>query len=505
MPSTERTAKPHDFWLQTCGYDTYKRGPTYARLDTPWNAFTIDERALVCTLWVDRIVEVYDAQEQRTRRFVRLGGRSKKWRGGAVKRGREARDNLDKAVVLRKPVFGYEAEPNAAALAQGDRVVEHFYLDRAHQLKGWIGLRLETLNERLKIEEEFRKRGIVDDIDPGAQSATLFELVEITEEVPGVDLPDATESKSDDSDLEEEFVGNLSAAEYARLALPLLVAHVLAQRDEVLVPLTYLRLAELLDRRTKSGAPWARGLGHVLGQVTALIDAAAETLSERPPFLTSIVVLSRGPNAGLPAIGVASHWPGYEALSFDEKQAKVTAEYNRVLQFGSRWNDVLRLAGLTPVPLPALAYHRGGWGGGESDEHKALKRYVRENPELCGAQTGWFAQEEYALRSGDEVDVMFKSDHMWIGVEVKSRVSDSLLRDYERGLYQVVKYRAVLQAQAQVDHPSNPPRVIVLLALETALPLAYRAVAESLSVSLLEGLGVGLSSNSQVRPAVSSA
>jgi len=58
-----------------------------------------------------------------------------------------------------------------------------------------------------------------------------------------------------------------------------------------------------------------------------------------------------------------------------------------------------------------------------------------ENPELFGAERGWFAQEEYALRSGDEIDVMFKSDSLWIGVEVKSRVSDAVEGDYERGLY----------------------------------------------------------------------
>lgn len=488
MPSPERIAKPHDFWLGTCGYDTYRRGPNYARLDTPWNAFTRDESALVCTLWVDGIVDVYDPQAQRVRRFVRLGGKSRDWKGVAVQHGREARKNLDKAVALQRPVFGYEAEPNAAALARGDRVVQHFYLDRAHQLKGWIGLRLEDLNERLKIDEEFRRRGIVNDIDPGAPAATLFELVDITAEVPGREEPDSSAEVEDDSEVDAQFEGNRSAEEYARLALPILVAHVLAQRDRVLVPLTYLRLAELLDRRTKTGAPWARGLGHVLGRVTDLVSAAAGSLGEQPPFLTSIVVLSSGRDKGLPAKGVGGYWPGYDALSFDEKQAKVRAEHDRVLQFGSRWNEVLRLAGLDPIPSPTAEARRGGWGGGESEEHKALKRYVREHPELFGAQSDWLAQEEYALRSGDEIDVLFKSDRMWIGVEVKSRVSDALLSDYERGLYQVVKYRAVLQAQAQVDHSDNPPEVIVILALESALPAIYGDLATRLSVRCIDGL-----------------
>jgi hypothetical protein len=81
---------------------------------------------------------------------------------------------------------------------------------------------------------------------------------------------------------------------------------------------------------------------------------------------------------------------------------------------------------------------------------------------------------------------MFRSAHTWIGVEVKSRVSDGNASDYERGIYQVVKYRAVLEAQARVDHPVQSPEVRVFLALERNLPEAYRALAEVLNVRVLE-------------------
>ncbi|WP_374366038.1 hypothetical protein [Piscinibacter sp.] len=77
----ERTVGPHDFRLQTCGLDTHRRGPNYARLDTPWNAFTADGSKLVCTLWVDLIVDVHDPELGRARRFVKMGGRSRRWKG----------------------------------------------------------------------------------------------------------------------------------------------------------------------------------------------------------------------------------------------------------------------------------------------------------------------------------------------------------------------------------------------------------------------------------------
>jgi hypothetical protein len=436
---------------------------------------------------VDFIVDVHDPQSGRVRRFVKMGGRSRQWHGVAKQHGREARANLEKAIAGKLPVFGYEAEPDPAALKRGDRAVKHFYLDRAHQLKGWIGLSLYDLDQRLHIEDEFQRLGL-----PGADDAnlpaTVFELVESTVDVPGSPLTD--EATRPDANEEDEVAGglegNLTADEYARLALRILVEHVLRQSDGVLVPITYLRLAELLGRRNKHGAPWARGLGQVLGRVTALVDGVKAQTSTIPPFLTSIVVLSRGPNAGLPDVGVADIWPGYETLAREDKQAKVAAEYQRVLQFGGQWNEVLRLAGLEAIPLPQSQGGRGGWGGGESEAHKALKRQVHDHPELVGAERDWFAQEEFALRSGDEIDVMFKSPSVWIGVEVKSRVSDALLSDYERGLYQVVKYRAVLEAQARIDHPGTPPEVRVLLALESSLPDRYRSLATLLGVKHLD-------------------
>lgn len=485
----DRTVGPHEFWLQTCGLDTHHRGPNYARLDTPWNAFTTDGSRLVCTLWVDLIVDVHDPELGRVRRFVKMGGRSRRWKGVGKQHGQQARANLDKAIAEKLPIFGFEAEPNVAALERGERAVKHFYLDRAHQLQGRIGLSLYKLENRLHVEGAFRQRGLADQDDPNLPSS-LFELVDVTAEVPGSDRHSHGDG-GEEHEVDQPLEGSLSADEYARKALPMLVAHVLQQQDGVMVPITYRRLAELLGRRNKHGAPWARGLGFVLGRVTALIDGTRDRLPESPPFLTSIVVLSSGPNVGLPDKGVSDVWPGYEAMSRDEKRAKLAAEFQRVLAYGSRWNEVLRLAGLPviePPVGPGGKQHSGGWGGGESEAHLALKHYVLDHPELVGAGADWEAKVEYALRSADELDVMFRSDRIWIGVEVKSRISEGNAADYERGIYQVVKYRAVLEAQALADFPDAQPEIRVVLLLERELPDAYRALATQLRVMVIEGV-----------------
>lgn len=483
----ERTVGPHEFWLQTCGLDTHRRGTNYARLDTPWNAFTADGGKLVCTIWVDEIVQVHDSESGLTRRFVKMGGRSRRWKGVGMQHGQHARANLDKAVAEKLPIFGFEAEPNKAALERGERSVKHFYLDRTHQLQGRIGLSLYELEKRLHIEDAFRKRGVADEEDPNLP-ASLFELVDATVEPPAAgdyQIDGAREEQEVDLPLE----GNQSADVYASMALPILVAHVLQQQDGVMVPITYRRLAELLGRRNKHGDPWARGLGFVLGRVTELIDGVRGRSIEPPPFLTSIVVLSSGPNAGLPDKGVSGVWPGYETMSRDEKRAKLAAEFQRILAYGSRWNEVLRLAGLPVIEPPVGPNGKpvpGGWGGGESEAHLALKHYVRDNPELVGARVDWDARVEYALRSADELDVMFISDRTWIGVEVKARVSDGNTADYERGIYQVVKYRAVLEAQARIDSPDALPEIHVVLVLERELPTTYRALAAQLGVTVIE-------------------
>jgi hypothetical protein len=524
--------KSHDFWLTACGFDTYQRTSNHARLDTPWNAFTIDERALVCALWSDLIASVRDPETGRTRRFVRLGGKLHRWNGLAKKHGEEARVNLERAVAGRIPVFGYEVEPDPGRLDAGERKVKHFYLNRVTQLQGWIGLRLDALKERLDIDGAFDRQGIERDDRP-IIAPTLFELVETTAEIPnyrqGPDLAAATfnadgeESARDRGDepgdsghedderevgdhvetsgstdsrmdeTEEDVVNqpedeNLSSDEYARVALPLLVHHVLCQTDDVMKTITYSELAEKLGRRNKHGNPWPRGLGQVLGRVSAIVERAGLQCGDLPPLLTSVVVLSSGQNAGLPSDGLENEWPGYDSLPYEDRKAKVMLEYSRVLNYGSRWNDVLGFAGFPQVTSPPHQVRRnGGWGGGESQAHKALKRFVLDNPALFGAPVDcWLQETEHALHSGDGIDVMFKSEQMWLGVEVKSRVSEGNLDDYRRGLFQVVKYRAVLKAQASVDHPAGPPSVRVILVLESRLPSELKQVAEILDVPYIE-------------------
>ena len=88
-------------------------------------------------------------------------------------------------------------------------------------------------------------------------------------------------------------------------------------------------------------------------------------------------------------------------------------------------------------------------GGGEGEGHRRLREWVMTHPEAVDEQ---YARRptatEVMLKSGDRVDVViYLSDKLsdkTVAVEVKSRVSNEA--DLERGVYQCIKYKAIMDA-----------------------------------------------------------
>ena len=102
-----------------------------------------------------------------------------------------------------------------------------------------------------------------------------------------------------------------------------------------------------------------------------------------------------------------------------------------------------------------------GSGGGESDEHKEMKEDICNNPDLLnlgimGVKEG---EKERKLLSGDKVDVVFETDDEYVIVEVKSKKSE--VEEIKRGLYQCVKYRAVVSAMLSVDNRKKKIRAVL--------------------------------------------
>jgi hypothetical protein len=277
-------------------------------------------------------------------------------------------------------------------------------------------------------------------------------------------------------------------AREARACLVALVKHVFAHRDAPLAPVTYQELAARIGRLNKHGVGHGHGLGQVLGIMGHLLERIEGDWGEGIPKIQALVVNKAGPLRGLPDSGIKEFWPNYENLNRVEKERHVQTEQGRVAQFGSRWNQVLARLELPTVIIDEPTQTRGRYGSGESPNHRALQEWVRDHPELVGATREWAHDENYILPSLDQIDLLFRSPERCIAVEVKSRLSDSLPQDYERGIYQTIKYAAVLRAMHSAGAGESRADVSSVLVLESLLPPQYRQVASRLGVKVIESV-----------------
>lgn len=117
-------------------------------------------------------------------------------------------------------------------------------------------------------------------------------------------------------------------------------------------------------------------------------------------------------------------------------------------------------------------------GGGEGKAHKTLRLWVRDNPDKVMPNLKVLRTEtEVLLPSGDRVDVVYYATNITIAIEVKSALSNAF--DYRRGVFQGVKYRAVMKAM-QLGR-ALPVRSILLT--ECDLDGVISDLARSLEIS----------------------
>ena len=112
--------------------------------------------------------------------------------------------------------------------------------------------------------------------------------------------------------------------------------------------------------------------------------------------------------------------------------------------------------------------HQPG-GGGEGPNHRRLKEELAKRPSHIDHDLrAKDAEPEYKLLSGDQVDVLVNTTEATFAIEVKSR--DSNDADLERGVYQCVKYRAVLEAEGAARTAPQVLSVEAWLVVERGRP-----------------------------------
>ena len=231
------------------------------------------------------------------------------------------------------------------------------------------------------------------------------------------------------------------------------------------------------------------GIGRQLGYVSDVIEKLKEVTGEDIPTLNALV---KSEKTHLPSEGFSYVSEDYENMSEEDKKTYVMGLNAKAFQY-KKWDWVLVSLGLAPsISIDEIETIREKIkkeykSEGESPYHKNLKDYICNHPEIVGIKDKEVTKREteHQLLSGDKLDVYFESfDGSKIAVEVKSRISKET--DITRGLFQCIKYQAVLDAEcrAKLEEPQNT----VFLVLEGQLSVDNKRIRNVFDINVIENV-----------------
>lgn len=243
----------------------------------------------------------------------------------------------------------------------------------------------------------------------------------------------------------------------------------------------------------------SKAVGHhtdQIGRVLGLIDDVFNALKKaRPEFkdMPTLNCLVISKTTKLPSNGFDYVSHDYSSLT-EEQKADQMKRLNSEAYYYDRWDNVLDALELTPYKgsdnkAYEVSIRKGTFSkhGSEGVKHKALKEYIYNHPECIGIKNVKHKEMEHILLSGDRLDVYFQlKDDTQIAVEVKSSISDNA--DILRGVYQCVKYEAILNAEQSVKGIHR--QVKALLVLEGEMPISVASDAVALHVTFMENVTI---------------
>jgi hypothetical protein len=265
----------------------------------------------------------------------------------------------------------------------------------------------------------------------------------------------------------------------AREAFPLLVRQ--ARGEE---PITYSALAAELDM------PNPRNLNYVLGAIGNTIEQLNGRFREKIPPIQFLVVqkISRAPGPGVSFY--VPDVPDFRGLSLRQRR-HLAAEKRREIYAFNAWEEILSLLGLQAPPpqltessfqaLASLA--SSSYGSEESAAHRLLKQFVAGSPTILDlGQVVLKTSQEFLLPSGDAIDVFVETAELWVAVEIKPHHAP--LHDILRGLFQCIKYKALLRALAAVQSANKETASVLVLG--SALPKEIQSIKNVLGLRVIE-------------------
>ena len=111
-----------------------------------------------------------------------------------------------------------------------------------------------------------------------------------------------------------------------------------------------------------------------------------------------------------------------------------------------------------------------------------LKEYIHNHPETIEIYNVIKSETEHTLFSGDKVDVYFETEDQILAVEVKSRISDE--NDIIRGIFQTIKYKAVLEAERLFGNSTKD--VYSILVTENEISKTARQISDDLNIEVID-------------------
>jgi hypothetical protein len=281
-------------------------------------------------------------------------------------------------------------------------------------------------------------------------------------------------------EIAQSIEGKKLYQERARRTFPLLVRQAFAHQ-----PIFYENLAKELEM------PNPRNLNFVLGSIGTSIEILSREWAEEIPPIQCLVINQQTELPGDGVYGFLAPNQDVKNLNRRQKRELVNAVAKKVYLY-PRWLEVLEHFKL-PQPISDFtrlvrAASTAGRGG-ESEAHRNFKEWVATQPKILGLPERIANGAcEYPLPSGDVADVLFTHASEFIAIETKSYISD--VNDITRGIFQCVKYQAVLEAALLARGQKADARAI--LALEAPLPIEL--------VSLVNLLGVTVHDNLRPKP-----
>jgi hypothetical protein len=271
------------------------------------------------------------------------------------------------------------------------------------------------------------------------------------------------------------FHGTKLYQERARLALPILIRQAKAGQT-----ISYEDLAAELDMANP------RNLNFPLGCIGEELNHLGTAWGSEIPHIQAMVV-SKGTSVPGEGFDFFLESRGKVWNSPTERKALLKTYIAEIANY-PHWDRVLNDLGLKPTSskIEDILQTTASFGGGEGPEHKALKEFVRLHPECVGLSVGTAeGLVEAPLPSGDSIDVLFHRPSRIVAVEVKP--TKAPLHDITRGLFQCVKYRAVLQALADFEGDSR--KIDAFLVLGGLFPKELFPLKNSLGVVVFEQVG----------------